>query len=168
MFSIKKTAFMNVREMAEMAVAASNDDPEGSCLAVAEILRRLDTHDANNAHLADPAVDRSRFRSEVLSGEEPVYGEFVTLTYSAHYPLVRLDGFADLRAMEAWLASDGGIVNFFATYVIAFIAGKSRSYAIAYRTADGAVHEFDKWAQNLLGHQPAENAGNRWVAWKCS
>jgi hypothetical protein len=159
---------MNVLEMAEMAVAASRDDPEGSCLTVAEVLRRLDTPDSNNAHLADPAVDRSRFRTEVLSGEEPVYGEFLTLVYSAHYPLVRLDGFADLRAMETWLASDRGILNSFATYVIAFIAGKSRSYAIAYQTADGAVHEFDKWAQNLLGPQPAENASNRWVVWKCS
>jgi len=159
---------MNVLEMAEMAVAESNDDPDGSCLTVAEILRRLDTHDSNNVHLADPAVDRSRFRSEVLSVDEPVCGEFLALVYSAHYPLVRLDGFTDLREMEAWLASDCGILNSFATYVIAFIAGKLRSYAVAYQTDDGAVHEFDKWAQNRLGPQPAENASNRWVAWKCS
>ncbi|PIF13386.1 hypothetical protein CLU94_5496 [Janthinobacterium sp. 13] len=164
----QKTPIMNVLEMAEMAVTASNDDPEGSCLTVAEVMSRLNTHDSNNAHLADPAVDRSRFRSEVLRGDEPVHGEFLALVYSAHYPLVRLDGFADFRAMEEWLASDSGIVNSFATYVIAFIAGQSRSYAIAYKAADGTVQEFDKWAQNLLGPQPAENVSNRWVAWKCS
>lgn len=158
---------MNVLDMANMAVAESNDDLEGSCLTVAEVLQRLDTRDPNNAHLADSAVDRSRFRSEVLRGDEPVYGEFLALVYSAHYPLVRLDGFADLRAMEEWLASDSGIVNSLATYVTAFVAGKSRRYAVAYKTDDGAVHEFDKCAQNLHGPQPAENASNRWVAWKC-
>jgi len=157
---------MNVLEMAEMAVVASNSDPEGSCLTVAEVMRRLDTHDLRNARLADPAVNRSRVRSKALSGEEPVYGEYLTLVYAAHYPLVRLDGFADLRAMEESLASDRGIVNFLATYVIAFISGKLVPYAVAYKTSDGAVHEFDKWAQNLYGPQAAEDASNRWVVWK--
>jgi hypothetical protein len=157
---------MNVLDLAEMAVAASNDDPEGCCLTIDEVLRRLDTRGSGNAHLADPVVGESRFRSKALRGDEPVYGDFLALVYCAHYPLVRLDEFADLRAMEEWLASDGGIVNSFATYVIAFIAGKPRLYAVGYRTADGTVEEFDKWAQNLVGPQPAENATNRWVVWK--
>lgn len=164
--SIRKLQTMNVLEMAEMAVAASNDDPEGCCLTIDEVLRRLDTRGSRNAHLADPLVDESRFRSKALRGNEPVYGDFLALVYCAHYPLLRLDDFADISSMEEWMASDGGIVNSFATYVIIFIAGKPKLYAVAYTTADGTVQEFDKWAQNLVGRQPAENALKRWIVWK--
>jgi hypothetical protein len=96
-----------------------------------------------------------------------VYGDFLVLVYGAHDPFVRLDDFPSLEVMERWLATNEGIVNSYITYAIAFIDSKPRPYAVAYSTPDGDVQEFDKWAQNLIGRQPAEEATTvRWVVWK--
>jgi hypothetical protein len=161
---------MNVLDLAEAAVSASSDDPEGTSLTVDKILRLLDTRGSCNEHLANPSNHPRRGcikpRSEPLTGDEPVYGDFLVLVYGAHDPFVRLDDFPSLEVMERWLASNEGIVNSFITYAIAFIDRKPRPYAVAYSTPDGDVQEFDKWAQNLIGRQPAEEATVRWVVWK--
>lgn len=161
---------LTVLELANSAVAATQDDPEGSCLTVEEILRLLDTDGTKNTHLENPLNHPPRWwikpREIPLTGTEPVHGDFLVLIYCAHDPFVRLDDYDDLQAMETALASNSGIVNFLVTYAIAFIHGRVRPYTVAYRTADGLTGRFDKNAQNLVGSQPAENTPDRWIIWE--
>jgi hypothetical protein len=159
-----------VVELASSAVAATADDPEGSCLTVDEILRLLDTSGTKNTHLQNPlnqpTSGYTKPRRAPLTGTEPVHGDFLVLIYCAHDPFVRLDDYDDLAAMETALASNSGIVNFMITYAIAFIHGRVRPYTVAYSTPDRGIGRFDKNAQNLHGEQPAEKAKHRWIIWE--
>lgn len=159
---------LSILELANSAVAATSDDPEGSALTVNEILRLLDTSGSRNTHLKNPLNHQSwsiKPRSVPLEGTEPVHGEFLVLVYCGHDPFVRLDDYDDLHEMETVLASDSGIVNPFITYAIAFIHGRVRPYTVAYNTTHGQTGRFNKWDQNLSGSQPAENATHRWIIW---
>ena len=161
---------LSVLELATSAVAATQDDPEGSCLSVEAILRLLDTDGTKNSHLENPLNHPLRWSSKPrvvpLEGSEPVSGDFLVLIYCAHDPFVRLDDYEDIYEMERALASNSGIVNFMITYAIAFIHGRVRPYTVAYRTTDGLIGRFDKNAQNLVGSQPAEEATDRWIIWE--
>ena len=88
-------SMLTVPDIANEAVAASQDDPEVSNLTVATILRLLDVTGSANMHLANPLNHprRGYFKSRetALSGEEPVYGAFLALVYCAHDPFARLD-----------------------------------------------------------------------------
>lgn len=161
---------LNVLELASSAVAATADDPEGSCLTVEDILRLLDTSGTKNTHLENPLNHPMGWyqkpRATPLNGVEPVYGDFLVLIYCGHDPFLRLDDYDDLEAMETALASNSGIVNFMITYAIAFINGQVQPYTVAYSTPDGGIGRFDKNAQNVDGEQPAETATHRWIVWE--
>jgi hypothetical protein len=163
---------LTVLELAEAAVAETQDDPEGSALTVAAVLRLLDVHGTRNAHLENPLNHPGRGgvkpRETALSGREPVHGAFLAFKYCAHDPSLQLLDFDDIDAMEQILASDYGIINFYITYCIAFIDGKVARYDIAYRRDDGSAGMFDKHLQNTQGAQPAERATERWVVWRVS
>jgi hypothetical protein len=160
-----------VLELAKAAVAATQDDPEGSMLTVAAVLCLLDVHGTRNAHLANPLnhppLSRGGFkpREVRLSGAEPVHGAFLALNYCCHDPFVQLIDFDDIKSLEQMLASGSGIVNFYINYSVAFIDGKVARYQIAYRSDNGSIGLFDKHLQNTQGPHPAERANNRWVVW---
>jgi hypothetical protein len=158
----------SVIDLAEEAVAATQDDPEGSALTVNEILRLLDVIGTRNPHLENPLNHPRqgyiRPRQTPLTGDEPVSGEFLSLTYCAHDPFVLLRDHDGLESLE-WHLAGSGIANFYITYCIAFIDGKVARYRIAYSADDGTVAWFDKNLQNSEGSQPAERAVKRWVIW---
>jgi hypothetical protein len=162
---------LTVIELAEAAVAATQDDREENVLTVPALLCLLDVHGTRNAHLANPLnhppLGRGGFkpREVRLSGAEPVHGAFLALSYCGHDPLVHLFDFDDIKSLEQMLASDSGIVNSLINYSVAFIDGKVARYQIAYRGDDGSIGRFDKHLQNTQGKQPAERANNRWVVW---
>lgn len=162
-------AILTISTLANEAVAATQDDPEGSALTVNEILRLLDVKGTRNPHLENPLnhplQGYIRARRARLRGDELVYGEFLSLTYCAHDPFVRLTDHDDLESLALFLASGSGIVNFFITYCIAFIDGKVARYRVAYSADGGAVACFDKHLQNTKGPQAAERVDKRWVIW---
>jgi hypothetical protein len=167
----RQLEMLTVLELANAAVAATQDDPEGSMLTVPAVLCLLDVHGTRNAHLANPLnhppLGRGCFkpREVRLSGAEPIHGAFLTLSYCCHDPFVQLIDFDDIKSLEQMLASGSGIVNFYINYAVAFIDGKVARYQIAYRGDDGSIGLFDKHLQNTQGPQPAERANNRWVVW---
>jgi hypothetical protein len=162
-------AMLTVFALAKEAVAATQDDPEGSVLTVKEILRLLDVEGTRNPHLENPLnhprLGYIRARQTPLRGDEPVYGEFLSLKHCAHDPFVQLVDHDNLESLAQFLASGSGLVNFFITYCIAFINGKVARYRVAYSAEDGSVALFDKHLQNTKGPQAAEGAGKRWVVW---
>jgi hypothetical protein len=162
-------AMLTVLELAEAAVAETQDDPEGSALTVAAALRLLDVYGTRNAHLENPLNHPGRGwvrpRDIPLSGAEPVHGAFLAFKYCAHDPTLQLIDFDDITSLEQMLASNYGIVNHFITYCVAFIDGKVARYQVAYRDNDGGTGLFDKYVQNAQGPQPAERAVDRWVVW---
>ena len=131
---------LTVRALANEAVAATQDDPEGSALTVNEILRLLDVTGTRNPHLENPLNHPRhgyvRARRAPLRGDELVDGEFLSLTYCAHDPFVRLTDHDDLESLARSLASNSGVVNW-----------------------------FDKYLQNTTGPQAAERVDKRWVIW---
>ena len=132
---------LTVLELAKQAVAASQEDPEGSDLAVGTILRYLHTDCSLNAHLGHPLNDPLQYylepREIPLSGTEPVYGTYLALTYRRHDRSVRLYRYDTIGLLERFLISDSGWVHPFVTYCLAFVAGKVEPYRIGY-TAEGA------------------------------
>ena len=162
-------AMLTVIALAKEAVAATQDDPEGSALTVNGVLRLLDVKGTRNSHLENPLNHPQRGyirpRQTPLTGDEPVYGEFLSLTYCGHDPFVRLEDHDSRESLELFLASPSGVVNFFITYCIAFIDGQVARYRVAYTADDGSVAWFDKHLQNTKGPQAAERAGKRWVFW---
>jgi hypothetical protein len=159
---------MTVLELAEAAVAACQDDPEGNQLTVAKVLALLDVAGSQNLHLANPLNHPGhgywKPRQVALSGNEPVHGWHLALRYCSHDPFVILHDFTDVVALEEFLASNSGPVNFYITYCVALIEGKVEPYRIGYRAVDGTGY-FDKQLQNTHGPQPAERAIERWVEW---
>jgi len=160
---------LTISALAREAVAATQDDPEGSALTVDEILRLLDVKGTRNPHLENPLNHPQRgylrARQAPLRGDESVHGEFLSLTYCAHDPFVRLTDHDDLESLALFLASDSGLVNFFITYCIAFVDGKVARYWVAYSAGGGSVAWFDKHLQNTKGPQAAERADKRWIIW---
>lgn len=160
---------LTVLDIANAAVAESQDDLEGSNLTVSTILALLDVVGSVNMHLANPLNHSRRGgirrRETALSGNEPVYGAFLTLAYSAHDPLVLLSEHTNIQKLEEFLASNSGPTNRFVTCCTSFIEGKLEPYRIGYIAADGAVGFFDKHFQNIQGHHSAEKAVERWVVW---
>jgi hypothetical protein len=143
-----------IRDIAEQAVAATASDPEGG-LSLHEIYRLLDVgqrRPQRNAHLAnplnrDPKVFYFRPRHEPLSGEEPVYGQFLSLDYSAHDYRMILEDHDDLASLESSILSGSGILNPFTTYEFAFVEFRLAPYRITYRDREGLLKDFNKYAQ---------------------
>jgi len=161
---------LSVLDLANAAVAADKDDPEGGDLTVPKVLRLLDVRKGSlNAHrenpLNHPQRGAIRPRETALSGAEPVYAPLLTLTYCAHDPSFLLDEHADIQALEEYLASQSGLVNPFITHCIVLIDEKVEPYRIAYTATDGSCGYFDKYLQNTRGRQPAEKALARWIVW---
>ena len=52
--NMSRTKSMTVLELARAVVAETQDDPEGSQLTVAAVLRLLDVYGVRNAHLQNP------------------------------------------------------------------------------------------------------------------
>jgi len=161
---------LSVLDLANAAVAADNEDPEGGDLTVPKVLRLLDVRKGSlNAHLANPLNHPQRGaikpRATSLSGAEAVYAPLLTLTYCAHDPFFLLDEHADIQALEEHLASGSGLVNPFITHCIALIDERVEPYRIAYTAIDGSCGYFDKYLQNTGGRQPAEKALERWIVW---
>jgi len=124
-------SMLTVLDLADEVVAATRDDPEGSALTVATILRLLDVTGPFNTHLANPLNHPLRYypkpRETALSGKEPVYGAFLALVYSAHDPFVRLESFDGIELLEQFLGSNSNVVNPFITYCAEFVAGRVRA-----------------------------------------
>jgi len=141
-----------LRQLAQQAVAATLDDPEGSAWTIIDIYRLLDVEGKRNRHLANPLnhprVGFIRARQSPLSGAEPVYGDYLSLTYCAHDPFVRLDDHDDLASLESALLSPSGIVNPYITYCIAFVTGKVAPFKVLYRGPDGVMRSLDKYQQH--------------------
>ncbi len=160
---------LSVRKLAEDAVAATQNDPEGSPLTLTDVLRLLDSDGNRNRHLRNPLNHpRDGYikpRAVPLTGDEPVHGDFLALTYCAHDPFVRLDDHESLEQLEKFLASDSGTINFYITCSIAFIRGSVVPYRIGYELDDKTVGVFDKHLQDTRGAQPAEKAAKRWIIW---
>ena len=140
-----------IRDIAEQAVAATSTDHDGG-LSLHEIYRLLDVskrRPQRNAHLAnplnrDPNVFYFRPRLEPLSGDEPVYGQFLSLGYCAHDPFMIVEDHDDLASLESSILSGGGILNPFTTFELAFIDFRVAPYRITYRDRDGLVKVFNK------------------------
>jgi hypothetical protein len=162
-------AVLTVIEVAKAAVEATQDDPEGSALTVNEILHLLDIRGTRNPHLENPLNHPQqgyiRPRQAPLTGDEPVFGEFLSLTYCGHDPFFRIEDHENRESLELHLACGSGVVNFYITYCLAFIDGKVARYRVAYSEDDGSVAWFDKDLQNTKGAQPAERALKRWIVW---
>ena len=63
-------ALITVSALANEAVAATQDDPEGSALTVNEILRLLDVTGTRNPHLENPLMGNfSRYISNTIIGQ---------------------------------------------------------------------------------------------------
>lgn len=141
-----------LRQLAQQAVAATLDDPEGSAWTINDIYRLLDVEGARNRHLANPLnhprVGHIRPRKTPLSGAEPVYGDYLSVTYCAQDPFVRVEGYEDLVSLESALLSPSGIVNPYITYCIAFVTGKVAPFKVMYRGPNGSMRPFDKYQQH--------------------
>lgn len=143
-----------LREIAEQAAEAASSDPDFS-LQPHKIYRLLDVskrRPQRNEHLVnplnrDPNVYYFRPRAEPLSGDEPVYGQFLLLRYCSHDPFVILEDHDELGSLESALLSDGGILNPFITFQFAFIDFRLAPYRITYRDKDGTVTPFNKQDQ---------------------
>jgi hypothetical protein len=141
-----------VSQLAQQAVAATLDDPEGSAWNITDIYRLLDVDGRRNFHLANPLnhprVGHIRARRSPLLGTEPVFGDYLSLAYCAHDPFVRLDDHDDLASLETSLLSPSGIVNPYITYCIAFVTGKVAPFKVMFRGPDGSIRRLDKYQQH--------------------
>jgi len=143
-----------LREIAEQSEAAASSRPGGG-LTVHEIYCLLDVskrRPQRNAHLVnplnrDPNVFYFRPRAQPLSGDEPVYGQFLLLRYCSHSPSVILEDYDDLGSLESAMLSDDGVLNTFISLQFAFIDFRLAPYRITYRAKDGTVTLFSKQDQ---------------------
>jgi hypothetical protein len=145
--NMSRTKSMTVLQ--ERLLQETQDDPEGSQLTVAAVLRLLDVYGVRNAHLQNPLNHPRRGyvrpREIPLSGAEAVHGAFLAFKYCAHDPHVQLVDFDDISSLEQILASDAGIVNFYITYCIAFIDGqiaRRKSKLVAPTTPAGEYQQY--------------------------
>jgi hypothetical protein len=162
-----------LRQLAQQAVAATLDDPEGTAWNIIDIYRLLDVEGVRNPHLANPLnhprVGHIRPRKSPLCGAEPVYGDYLSLTYCAHDPFVRLEDHDDLASLESALLSPSGIVNPYITYCVAFVAGKVAPFKVMYRGPDGVTRPLDKYQQHKQfnwNQSENEQYPDRRVVWR--
>jgi len=140
-----------VRDIAAQAVTATSTDPDGG-LSLDEIYSLLDVSKRGpqrNEHLAnplnrDPNVFYFRPRLEPLSGNEPVYGQFLSLSYYSHDPFLVLENHDDLASLESSILAGAGILNPFTTFELAFIGFRMAPYRITYRDGQGLFQIFQK------------------------
>ena len=158
-----------LKQIAEDAVEATAYDPDGG-LEAKEIYHLLDVRGTLNEHLMNPLnrvgeVTYVRPRETPLTGEEEVYGQWLSLIYCGHDPFVILRDHADRDSLESFLLSGSGIVNPFITFVIAFIDFNVAPYAINYRNSDGTVVQFNKLNQMDGTDSPNEEYPDRQLEW---
>jgi hypothetical protein len=140
-----------IRDIASQAVAVTSGDL--CALSFDEIYELLDVSKrTRNEHLAnplnrDPNVFYFRPRLVSLSGDEPVFGQFLSLKYGSHDPLMILEDHDDLASLESSILSGAGILNLFTTFQLAFRGFRVAPYRITYRDGNGLVKVFDKQDQ---------------------
>lgn len=105
-----------------------------------------------NDHLAnslnrDDNVSYSRARDVPLTGDEPVFGDFLLLEYCGHYPFAVLCDFDDEIQLENAILSPYGFISPFTTYMVAFKHYALRPYRLSFLNADGVRVAFDKRRQ---------------------
>ncbi|NJM74568.1 MAG: hypothetical protein HC852_00960 [Acaryochloridaceae cyanobacterium RU_4_10] len=157
-------------QIAEQAVAATADDPDGG-LKIDELYRLLDVSGTQNKHIAnrlnrDPNVYYFRPRESPLTGDEPIYGQFLSLAYGSHDPYALLQDYDNLALLEASILSDGGFVNPFTTFLIAFIDFRAVSYEITYRSRNNPVVLFNKQNQYDGSDSVREEYKERQLQWQ--
>lgn len=140
-----------LRDIADQAVAATATDPDGG-LDIDDIFELLDVRGNANLNLAnplnrDPDVFYFRPRSQPLTGNEPVNGQFLSLEFCGHEPDMILTDHPDLKSLESEILGDRGILNPFTTYLVAFINYRAAPYRVIYRDADGREKQFNKHDQ---------------------
>jgi hypothetical protein len=132
-----------LRDLINQALAASLADPEGPAADFGTYCRLLDVSGERNLHLANPLNPKDswpvRPRAQSLSGDEPVHGGFLSLSYSAHDDCVLLEDHDDRSALEEFILGGAGILNPFTTYVFAFVDGNLAPYTITYRSMQNGM-----------------------------
>ena len=113
-----------------------------------EILRILDAAGKRNRHLVNPMnrdreVPYFRPRQTPLTGDELVYGKYLTMHYCGHDVSSLLFDFDCIEELEKDLLSGAGILNCWTTYVFAFIDGQLRDYEVAVTFEDGSTFTYD-------------------------
>jgi hypothetical protein len=119
--------------------------------ALSEIYRLLDVVGHRNLHLSnplnlDPTIPYFRERLRPLTGQEPVYGRFLLLDYSDHEPAMILSDHDDVTDLERRILSNGGVLNCWTTWEIAFVDFVATPYQVAYTRRDNTpavFHMFD-------------------------
>jgi hypothetical protein len=162
---------LTLLDLANAAVAATLDDPEGSDLTVSKIFSLLDVMDSlNNRHLANPLNHPRRGyirpRECAFSGLEPVYGDFLALVYCSHDPFVLLREYDSRQSLEGFLTWMSGPINPFITYCIVLIEGRVEPYRLACTAPDGSACFFDPILEGANWHHPIQDGVERWVVWK--
>lgn len=156
-------ASSTVRNILEQAVAVTSDDKNVG-LDFNECLTLLDATGPHNAHLRnplnrDPSVFYWRKREKLLSGNEQVFGRYLTLDYSGHDPSLILFAHDDLAVMTKEIIGPSGLPNPFCTYLIAFIDFKVARFRVNFIDRDGIHRVFrkeDQYEENWV--DPGENA----------
>jgi hypothetical protein len=157
-----------LREIATQAVIATAEDPYVG-LSTDLIYRLLDVVGTANPHLKNPLnrykdVYYFRPREFPLTGEEPIFGRFLILTYCSHDDCVILIDCADVTTLEARLLGGGGILNPFTSIEFAFVDFLLTPFHITYRGRDGSMSVFNKRKQNE-NIQRRETYENRTLKW---
>lgn len=137
---------MNIllRDLVRQAVEFTNEH-EYWGICEEEILQLLDTVDEENRHLANPLnkdsnVASFRPRQTPLTGEEEVYGKYLTMNYCGHDRSLLLKAFGSIEEMERHILSGGGILNCWTTYVFAFIDDQLRDYEVVATNEEGLTY----------------------------
>jgi hypothetical protein len=136
-----------LRELIRQAVDFTKDHRNWG-LREREALQLLDAVGERNEHLANPLnksreVPYFRPRQTPLTGEEPVYGKYLTMDYCGHEPSLSLKTFDTKEELERDILSEAGIINAWTTYVFAFIDGKLRDYEVVVTYTDGSTDSCD-------------------------
>jgi hypothetical protein len=106
-----------------------------------------------------------RPRAESLTGNEPVFGDFLSLMVSEHDPLVFLEDHDDLESLKRCILSDSGPFNFFVTGVAAFVESRLMPYRLRFCKRDGTVVDFSKFDEYAGVYTARERFGGREIEW---
>jgi len=158
------------------AVAHTDSDWFGG-LEFDELLQLLDVgpfrsrSKTRNDHLANPlnredGVCYTRPRSTPFTGDEPVFGEFLTLKYCGHYPYAVLCDYDNEDKLENAILGLSGQTNPFTTYLIAYKHHTLRPYSLSFTNSDGDRVPFAKERQYEPPSYPmSETFPNLQVHW---
>ena len=105
-------------------------------------------------------------RKKTLTGEETINGRFLSLIYCGHDPFALLCDHEDLQSLEMSILSDGGIVNPFITFLIAFIDFQIIPYRIMYQDRSGLRVRFNKQNQYDGSDSVRERYKDRTIEWQ--